>query len=88
METEMVRRVDQGTVREALEELPLHLREILVLREVEELSYKEIAELVNIPIGTVMSSLSRARQRLSQSPLIFKNQQARAGCARNSHGAL
>jgi RNA polymerase sigma factor (sigma-70 family) len=88
VETEMVRRVDQGTVREALEELPLHLREILVLREVEELSYKEIAELVNIPIGTVMSSLSRARQRLSQSPLIFKNQQARAGCARNSRGAL
>jgi hypothetical protein len=61
---------------------------ILVLREVEELSYKEIAEWVNIPMGTVMSILSRARQRLSQSPLIFKNQQARVGSARNSHGAL
>jgi RNA polymerase sigma-70 factor (ECF subfamily) len=88
VETEIVRRVDHATIREALEELPLNLREILILREVEELSYKEISGLVNIPIGTVMSSLSRARQRLSQSPVIFKNQQTLAGWTRMSRGAL
>lgn len=75
-------------MREALEELPVRLREILVLREVEGLSYKEIAELVNIPIGTVMSNLSRARQRLGQSPVIFKNWQALAGWTRVTRGAL
>jgi len=87
-ESEMVRRVDCGTLRDALEELPLNLREIVVLRELQELSYKEIAELVNIPIGTVMSSLSRARHRLSQSQIIFKNEKALAGLTRISHGSL
>jgi RNA polymerase sigma-70 factor (ECF subfamily) len=50
----------------ALEQVPPRLREILVLRELEECSYKEIAEITSIPIGTVMSSLSRARQRLQR----------------------
>jgi RNA polymerase sigma-70 factor (ECF subfamily) len=48
----------------ALEALPPRSREVLVLRELEGLSYKEIAEIAGIPIGTVMSSLSRARARL------------------------
>jgi RNA polymerase sigma-70 factor (ECF subfamily) len=51
-------------VRRALEELPLEFREVLILKEFEELSYKEIAEVVGIPIGTVMSRLSRAREKL------------------------
>lgn len=50
----------------ALEGLPARLREVLVLRELEGFSYKEIAEVTGIPIGTVMSSLSRGRRRLEQ----------------------
>lgn len=50
----------------ALELLSPRAREVLVLREFEEFSYKEIAEITGIPIGTVMSTLSRARERLQQ----------------------
>lgn len=57
---------DRERVHRALEGLPARLREVLVLRELEGLSYKEIAEVTGIPIGTVMSSLSRARRRLEQ----------------------
>jgi RNA polymerase sigma-70 factor (ECF subfamily) len=56
-------------LREALEELPVNFREVLVLRELEGLSYKEIGELIGIPIGTVMSSLARGRERLRESLL-------------------
>jgi len=52
-------------VREALEQLPVEFREVLVLREIEGMSYKEIAAVVQVPIGTVMSRLARARDRLS-----------------------
>jgi RNA polymerase sigma-70 factor, ECF subfamily len=52
-------------VRDALEQLPVDFREVIVLREIEGLSYKEIAELVRVPIGTVMSRLARARERLA-----------------------
>ncbi len=51
-------------VRRGLETLPSDFREVLVLRELEGLSYKEIAEVVGIPLGTVMSRLARARERL------------------------
>jgi RNA polymerase sigma factor (sigma-70 family) len=51
-------------VRDALEALPTDFREVLVLRELEGLSYKEIAAVVGIPIGTVMSRLARGRERL------------------------
>ena len=51
-------------VRRALEELPADFREVLVLRELEGLSYKEIAAVVSIPIGTVMSTLARGLERL------------------------
>ena len=57
---------DRERLTRALEGLPARLREVLVLRELEGLSYKEIAEVAGIPIGTVMSSLSRARRRLEQ----------------------
>ena len=53
-------------LRQALEELPLEFREVIVLRELEELSYKQIADVVEIPLGTVMSRLARARKRLQQ----------------------
>ncbi len=63
---ESVRAVKEAGERlsTALEALPPRLREVLVLRELEECSYKEIAEVTGVPIGTVMSSLSRARARL------------------------
>jgi len=51
-------------VRKAIEQLPVDFREVLVLREIEGLAYKEIAAVVGVPIGTVMSRLSRARERL------------------------
>jgi RNA polymerase sigma factor (sigma-70 family) len=51
-------------VRDAVERLPVDFREVVVLRELEGLSYKEIATVVGIPIGTVMSRLARARERL------------------------
>jgi RNA polymerase sigma-70 factor (ECF subfamily) len=50
----------------ALEELPARFREVLVLRELEGCSYKEIAAITSAPIGTVMSALARARQRLQR----------------------
>ena len=55
---------DEKIFRLALEQLPLDFREILVLRELENLAYKEIAIVVGIPIGTVMSRLARARKLL------------------------
>lgn len=63
----LLRSADSQLLRRALEELPMNFREVFVLRELEGLSYREIAEVSNIPPGTVMSSLSRARERLRQS---------------------
>jgi RNA polymerase sigma factor (sigma-70 family) len=51
-------------VRAAIEQLPVDFREVMVLRELEGLSYKEIAAVIGIPMGTVMSRLARARERL------------------------
>jgi RNA polymerase sigma-70 factor (ECF subfamily) len=53
-------------LRRALEKLPPNSREVLILRELEGMSYKEIAEITGMPVGTVMSTLSRARDRLRQ----------------------
>jgi len=58
---------DSSTLlRKALEKLPLNYREVLILRELEGMSYKEIADITGMPAGTVMSSLSRARGQLRQ----------------------
>lgn len=65
-ESEAVRSGERRLLHEALEHLPANFREILILRELEGLSYKEIAEVVNVPIGTVMSSLARGRERLRE----------------------
>jgi len=59
------RREDQRRLAAAIETLPGHEREVLVLKEFEQLRYREIAELVDVPIGTVMSRLYAARQRLA-----------------------
>jgi len=56
-------------LRKSLAELPAEYREVLVLRELEQLSYREIANVVSIPLGTVMSRLNRARQRLQEAVL-------------------
>jgi RNA polymerase sigma factor (sigma-70 family) len=65
-ETLLQRSADGQMLREALEALPLEFREVIVLRELEGLSYKEIAGIADIPIGTVMSRLARGRRRLQQ----------------------
>jgi RNA polymerase sigma-70 factor (ECF subfamily) len=65
-ENRVLREEDEQAVRRAVEELPVELREVVVLRELEELSYKEIAAIAGIPMGTVMSRLARARERLRE----------------------
>ena len=55
---------DRDVLRAALEQLPMEFREVLILRELEGLSYKEISEVAAVPIGTVMSRLARARKQL------------------------
>ena len=63
-ETILMDRSQQELLRGAIDELPVHYREVLLLCEVEEMSYQEIAETISVPIGTVMSRLSRARSAL------------------------
>jgi RNA polymerase sigma-70 factor (ECF subfamily) len=66
-ETILMSRSNSQLVQRAIENLPLHYREIILLCEVEEMSYQEIAKTLSIPIGTVMSRLSRARKTLRNS---------------------
>jgi RNA polymerase sigma-70 factor (ECF subfamily) len=63
-EVDLLRQADSRLLRQGFESLPLPLREVMVLRELEGLSYKEIAAVAAVPIGTVMSRLSRARRQL------------------------
>jgi RNA polymerase sigma-70 factor (ECF subfamily) len=72
----LLRQADTHLIEQALNGLPDRLREVLVLRELEGLSYKEIAEVVGIPAGTVMSSLFRARERFRHSASELMKQQA------------
>ncbi len=65
-ETALLQSVESRMLQEALEDLPARFREALVLRELEGLSYKEISQVMDVPIGTVMSSLARGRAQLRQ----------------------
>jgi RNA polymerase sigma factor (sigma-70 family) len=65
-ESEMLKSADARVVNEALEELSVEFREVIVLREFEDLSYKEIARVTGAPVGTVMSRLARARDHLTR----------------------
>jgi RNA polymerase sigma factor (sigma-70 family) len=57
-------RADAEEIRKALTQLPAQFREVIVLREINQMNYRDIAEITNVPIGTVMSRLSRGRQLL------------------------
>jgi RNA polymerase sigma-70 factor (ECF subfamily) len=66
-ETILIERSNRQLVQRAIDELPAHNREVLLLCEVEEMSYQQIAETLSIPIGTVMSRLARARRAIRES---------------------
>jgi RNA polymerase sigma-70 factor (ECF subfamily) len=66
-ETILINRSNFQLVQRAIDDLPVHYRETLLLCEVEEMSYREIAEILSVPIGTVMSRLARARKVVRQS---------------------
>lgn len=68
-----VRSLDRRMLNEAIAALPAQFREVLILRELEDLSYKEIARISDVPIGTVMSRLSRARRLLAESLRAISN---------------
>jgi RNA polymerase sigma-70 factor, ECF subfamily len=63
-ETILVERSNRELLQKTIDDLPVHFREVLLLCEVEEMSYQEISEALSVPIGTVMSRLSRARKTL------------------------
>jgi RNA polymerase sigma factor (sigma-70 family) len=63
-ETDLIQKADAEMLHNAIAGLPLTYREVLVLREIEGLSYRDIADIVSIPVGTVMSRLARARSQL------------------------
>ena len=72
----LLQSANRKLVNQSLEELPVALREVLVMRELEDLSYKEIAEVAGIPIGTVMSRLARGRALLRKA---IENRMRKAG---------
>ncbi len=63
----LLQSANRKLVNQALEELPVGFREVIVMREIEDLSYKEIAAIAGIPAGTVMSRLARGREMLRRS---------------------
>jgi RNA polymerase sigma factor (sigma-70 family) len=65
-EKHLLQQADRLMLRQAVEALPLEFREVVVLRELEGLSYRQISGIVDIPIGTVMSRLARARKQLQE----------------------
>ena len=69
--------IDNVIIRQATENLPVEFREVIILRDIEGFSYKEIAGMLGIPSGTVMSRLSRARARLQKDLRNLLNEQGR-----------
>ena len=78
-ETSAIRRAEARLLNEAITALPPPLREVIVLRELEDLAYRQIAHIAGIPIGTVMSRLARARRLLSQSVKVIEAAADRQG---------
>lgn len=65
-ETVLLERADQQMIQTALEQVPVHFREVILLCDLEEMSYQEIADTLGVPIGTVMSRLSRGRKAMRE----------------------
>ncbi|MDR3536510.1 MAG: sigma-70 family RNA polymerase sigma factor [Acetobacteraceae bacterium] len=78
-ESLLLESIDSQTLTRLMERLPAEYREVLLLREVEDLSYKEIATVVSVPIGTVMSRLARARLALRRLWLSNESREAAHG---------
>jgi RNA polymerase sigma-70 factor (ECF subfamily) len=87
-ETILFARSSQEVLQKAIDELPVRFREILLLCEVEEMSYQEISDTLAVPIGTVMSRLSRARQTLRSQlrPHLQQGAGPRAIAKETNHG--
>jgi len=78
-QTILQRKADQQLMRQILEELPVEFREVIVLRELEGLSYKEVATVAEIPLGTVMSRLARGRQQLERRLAARQSEEPKGG---------
>jgi len=78
-EAVLLQSADRRMLRESLDELPVHFREVIVLRELEGMTYKEIAEVKGVPIGTVMSSLARARTQLRERLIRLRAKEEQGG---------
>jgi RNA polymerase sigma-70 factor, ECF subfamily len=65
-ESALLARCEQGAIQSALESLPVHFREIILLCDMEEMTYQEISQALGVPVGTVMSRLSRARRAMRE----------------------
>ena len=87
-ETLLLARSSHESLQKAIDELPVHFREILLLCEVEEMSYQEISDTLAVPIGTVMSRLSRARQTLRNQLRPHLQQEAGLRIARGTNHGL
>jgi RNA polymerase sigma-70 factor, ECF subfamily len=77
----LMNRVDSQLVQGAIDDLPAHSRDALLLCEVEEMSYQEIADILSIPIGTVMSRLARARKAVRESILTAQSRVGERRCS-------
>jgi RNA polymerase sigma-70 factor, ECF subfamily len=73
-EDEILAQIDDADVFQALDGLPDNYRQVVLLADVEGFAYKEIAEILDIPVGTVMSRLHRARKRLKDELISIRNQ--------------
>ena len=78
-EAALLQSADSRMLRDALNELPVSYREVIVLRELEGMSYKEIAEVMDTPIGTVMSGLARGRSQLRERLLQAREKEEQRG---------
>jgi RNA polymerase sigma factor (sigma-70 family) len=79
----LIREEDARLVHEALAQLPVEFREVLILRELEDMSYRDIATIADLPIGTVMSRLARARRKLAA---VLRPQRNAGGTTRKDAG--